>query len=551
MIIPRSFRICWLMLLVLVPLRGFALEAYLQPDRAFEGDIVKLVLHYENDIASLYALDTSPLERDFEVIDAQSRVHRLHDSELPALRMEWTVLIAPRKSGTIEVPPMRLGQHVSDSLWLEVEPRSKSERDKNDIALEMEVSTASPYIGQQVIVTMRLLSNTTLKNARIMEPETGQGRVYRNRKDRYFSVTREGRQYDVLERNLSLFVDRAGSLDLGVASFWGGLVNQPLRQILRKSDPVELQIRPRPDEYADQVWLPAETLEISQRWEMPDRQLEVGQSLGLTLTIEARGLAAESLPVDLASLDGSTFRIYPDEAQFTNSFDGASVVGKLEQSFVFVASSAGMIEVPPLSLHWWDTHSNSLREIILPGRQLDAVGSAASLASPVPADQALPGFEAGQSSTTTAWIWIGLTFLLVGILLPPGSRSPAFRVLSGFRRYRETRDCEQHFKAACLANDPGLARSGLITLARQYWPEENIHGLQAIADRLVDEEFSLQLGQLDAAIYARRSNAWTGEALWRAFAGSRRSRAVNRRRSPSALPRLYPEAFRRRLSPNP
>ena len=70
------------------------------------------------------------------------------------------------------------------------------------------------------------------------------------------------------------------------------------------------------------------------------------ESLGLELSILARGLPAENLPTDLLSRSHPGYRIYADDAQLSNQFEGASIVGQLRQSFVFVASRPGSIALP-------------------------------------------------------------------------------------------------------------------------------------------------------------------------------------------------------------
>ena len=62
------------------PMAGHAQTAYLQSNRVFSDDIAELIIELDSKIPSLYALDTSVLEADFEVLGVKSSISRVFEA---------------------------------------------------------------------------------------------------------------------------------------------------------------------------------------------------------------------------------------------------------------------------------------------------------------------------------------------------------------------------------------------------------------------------------------------------------------------------------------
>ena len=538
--ISKAF-VIGLLMMVLFPSRLLAVEVLLQPAVAQDGDIVELILQYESEIPSLYALDTEPLLRDFEVINTDSRIQRLTGFEKQRLRMEWIVQITPRITGRLEIPSLRLGEMQSQPIWLEVRPRTTEDRRQVDVRIELEAEPTDPYVGQQVVVTMRLLSNVLLNRGRIAEPAVEQGSIYRSTRDRVFTENRGDTEYEILERRISLFAPDAGNLQLGEAVFTGTLAGPGSRQLIRRSESLQLQVRSAPSTASSRFWLPASQVDMQLDWDAPEGNLQVGDSLGLELRIKAQGIPANALPTDLLSQERADFRIYPDEAKFSDQFIGSSIVGELRQSFVFVPSRAGKVTVPPVNLSWWDVNANSAREIRLPGRDIEVQELTALINETTDRKQLVsPEQESAANWFKTNVVWLlAVLALIVGLWvfrLPIGRR-----LIDRLQRIRRLRQLERLLKQACLRGDPHNAREILLRWANLRWPHRSVIGLSQVSDGLGDSRFNSELDRLDAALYAGRSDSWSGRQLWERFERLDNRSEVGQLAGRSLLPRIYPE----------
>lgn len=552
----RSALIIYLVWLNLTHSPVYAQSAYLLADRVFEGDIAELVIEYDNKIPSLYALDTSQLQSDFEVLEIRPRVSRVFESNEVFNRMQWQIELLPRRNGRLSIPPLKLGDISTPPLILDVEPLSSTSYSNQKVFIEIAADPLNPYPGQQTRIIMRLFQNIPLSDAEFSEPEATDGDIYRGGKDAGYSITRDGTRFKVTERLIAFVARSPGKIEVSPAVFRGRI--RPEREfsetdfrthprlIYRRSEALKLQVREFPPGFDEGNWLPARQLEISQLWSDSVGELKVGDSLDLTLSIEARGLAAEVLPVDLIAIDSSKIKIYPDQAKRSNRFDGRDLVGRLDQRFAVVLIEPGEINIPDLKLKWWDVKENIIRVAVVEGRVLKVIGAQHKLSSSDEAvTQLRPQDPQSMRITLNAmrnnW-WFGLLAVAIllcsGILLgirPLRSRL-SLKIAAVLATYRAYRSLQQ----ACLSNDALSSRRELINWGRLHWPSQTINGMHGIAASCKSSELIEELLKLDAALYADDEINWQGQRLWRLISKNRQRSTTNTVLQRSLLPEFYP-----------
>ncbi len=479
-----------------------AQEIRLEPAAAYVGDIVRLSIEYRSEIPSLYALDTQPLERDFEVLKVDSRTSRAIADDGYINRMHWDVELVPRRAGSLRLPRLAIGDWRTPALTLPVLTLPDAARAAQQVTVEVEADTPAPYVGQQINLNLRVLHNTPVSQFYWSEPRIEDALTFRGVDEIDY---RDG-GLDVNERVMAVFAGAPGRLQIPSASFrgrvgaWRGDDDTaiPPRRIFRRSRPFELELRDVPAEFGDGPWLPARAFEGSQRWELPPGSYRVGDSLRRILTLEARGLPADALPGDLFAADGDAYRVYPDQAQRRHGFVGRELVARLEQPFAIVLTRAGRVDIPALRLAWWDLGVDRMRELTLPGKSLIVV----ALPRPDPVEGAAGG------RTLAPWMW----------LLPLGLVALAAVALEAARRGWLVATARLwRLRAACRNTDPAAARRALLDWASGRRPETTPVGLWQLRRYLRSSESIAELGRLDAALYAKTPTAWRGDQLWRAL----------------------------------
>ena len=507
----------WLVIAMLVPLDGLAQTAELQPSRVREGDVVTLVIEYQTHIPALYALDTSVLRQDFEILDAQSSTIRQPESEKYSSRMQWKLQILPVTTGVLKIPAMKLGDGLTPPLELEVIPLALQERDK--ITVTQSAYPTDPYPGQQIMIAQRLTHVFPVYQGEWLEPEINQQHKIIHLDESYSGQLRGSTGAEVLERRLVLFPDNPGKLTIPPSGYQalvhnaqalenGSLPNGGMKKIYRESASLTLTVKDIPAGFTGSFWLPASKLRLTQHWVMP-KILQVGDTLERTLTIVAEGLPEPSLPRGLFMDDIDGIKVYPDQARYSSSFGENGVVSQIEQLYAIVLLRPGMVHLPELRLRWWDVGLDEEREAVLPGNIIN-------VAEPVVDDQNGAGSEfsakdmSGRSMASIQGLWVLLAtaLLAVGCWYGPGIR---VALIDGLKEIR----MRLSLYCICASNDAPAARSRLILWARARWPDLNILGLRQIDKNCVGPELITELSALDSALYSYQQKPWRGKELWR------------------------------------
>jgi hypothetical protein len=524
----------------------FADSVYLQPEQVYLGDIAELLIEYEGSIPSLYALDTSKLETDFEMLDMKSRVSRVVEDGATFYRMQWRLQILARRSGSLTVPGLQVGPWSTPALTLEVRPAPPALSSLQKVFIELASNTRTPYVGQQTLIDSRLFYNVALDNSRLVEPQAADTTIYRQPGETVYEVTRNGSQFKVLERGLSLFPGKSGELLVTAASYSGTFESAPgaalaARTIHRRSKPLKLQVRKPPASFSGRYWLPASGLEISQSWGRAENQLQVGDSLDWTLTIVARGLPAESLPLDLLELDSERLRVYADQVTRSNRFDGKQIIGRLDQHFALVASDPGQVRLPAIELKWWDVERDLEQQARLAGKTINVIEFDSSRTVENEAGQGLSASFQSPFGVVKLSAWPGLMILLPLALLGYCAWRFQSRILALAEPVLRRRRIVRRLRIACLANDAAATRNLLLEWGREHWPGESTFGLRQIGHRPGAGKLAIELERLDAALYSAHKSNWRGRRLWRLIAGLNRRQGLKVAPPEYRLPRFYPD----------
>lgn len=141
------------------------------------------------------------------------------------------------------------------------------------------------------------------------------------------------------------------------------------KRLFLNSDEKKIAINPKPATYGAGEWLPTTAVSLSERWSRPLSELTVGEPITRTILFSAQGLTAAQLPpLEINAGDG--IKIYPDQPQLDNDVNQDGVMGTRLESVAMVASSDGNINIPDITVKWWDTTNNQVRETVLEGKTL-------------------------------------------------------------------------------------------------------------------------------------------------------------------------------------
>jgi hypothetical protein len=551
-----------LLLFLHSPPASAALQAWLDRDRVAPGESVELTL--QRDGRGDSAADLTPLHKDFDILGKASGSQVSVVNGRVSAQIQLRLVLAPKRDGKIQVPALTWDGERSPVLTLEVGGRGGKPADNAadnagaadaHVFLTSTLAEQQPYLQAATPLKLRLYTDQPLFQASLTFAAGDDVLVQQLGKDRQFSETRNGRRYQIVERNYLLFPQRSGRislpgpvLDAQVADAragnpfgrnFGGNLGAPFAGMLGVTRPLRLRgesivfdARPRPAEAVGKDWLPARALTLEESWRPAAGAIHAGEPITRQLRLSALGLSAAQLP-DLAERmplpDG--IKAYPDQPRLNDAARDDTLSGSREQDIALIASRPGRYTLPALRLTWWDTARDRPREVVLPERALEVLPALAGASGDAPTTAAFPAeIPVEIPSTATAatglpWPWISFGLGLLWLMTLAAwwwARRLRPRPLATLADVAVAVDpiatgiARKAFRQACRDNDAAAARRHLLAWSRANWPRDPPAGLNALARRLPDPALADLLRQLDRACYA--GGEWRGQRLADALA---------------------------------
>jgi len=348
-----------LALLVTTPVLRADVHASLDRDTIYTGDTVTLSIETDGTDQGREP-ELAPLRKDFDVLGTSSNQQIQIINGQRSDMHQWLVELAPRHTGTLTVPALKVGDSHTATLTLKVseQPAVSGGRAGQPVFIESEIKPAATdtYVQQQILYTTRLYYRVPLIEGDFSDPALDNAAVERLGEDHQYQTTRDGQHYQVLERRYAIFPEHSGKLTIPPSVFTGRMVSasgqrspfdrmdammermlgknpfkdsffagtpfaDPGKRVRLRGNPLSLDIKARPASYHGDNWLPTPKLVLHDSWADSPPEFHTGEPVTRTITIEAKGLEAAQLPdIHIPHTDG--LRVYPEKPVQTNRTDG-------------------------------------------------------------------------------------------------------------------------------------------------------------------------------------------------------------------------------------
>ncbi len=293
---------------------------------------------------------------------------------------------------------------------------TESDGSGKDYFLELSVDDKNPYVGQQVIMTLKLFIAVQFYGSPSLEEPSTTGfwtEVLGNKTPYYQKMN--NRTYRVIERKYAIFPSQSGPLTIGRATItatvavrsrqrdpfdmFGDLFGQG-QQVQIRSEPLrviarELPAQGKPNDFSGTVGRYSMSATVNKT------MTEAGQPVTLTIKISGNGnIKSVAEPVIPESQD---FRVYKagSNEQINKSADQLSGTKVIEQ--VFIPKRPGEMTIPGLSLNFFDPGKGTYQTVRTDEIKITATkpeGYAVSPDLPV----APPGVTIGSQSADIRFI---------------------------------------------------------------------------------------------------------------------------------------------------
>ncbi len=497
--------------------------------------------------------DFSPLNKSFTVLSTGRRSNTQIINGDIKLSQQWILTVIANKTGIIDIPAIRFGKELSKPAQIKVTtsaPPSVGNK-SDDIFIEVEVDTKTPYVQAQLIYTVKLYRAIQTNNASLTEDiqvSGGQAVINKLGDDSSFETRIKGKRYVVIQRQYAIFPQSSGALKIepvvfqgqtGSGSFFGfdPFGPQP-KTIVKRSDSIQLDIKPIPDSFTGDTWLPASQLNIQEQWSIDPGKLKQGEATTRTLSLTANGLASSHLPTVESHLPDK-LKQYPDQPVLEETNNENGFVGIRREKMAIIPTEAGDYVLPAIKIPWWNTETDKLEVAELPERTIHVnISDSAPVNNNQQAQiekEVVPSVVESKADNKekehisvaeetltdqTPWKWISFIFFILWLItLIVFWKSKRKSTDSNNSASAVELTIKQHLKRlrqACVANNAAIAKQALLDWAKEVWPDKEINSINSIKS-FCDEQLQVKIDELNVCLYGKSESKWDGDAFLKCF----------------------------------
>ena len=536
-------------------------------------------------------LDLTPLTKNFDVLGTRTSSQIRSVNGVVDAWTDYIVTLFPLNEGELIIPALSINNAITKAITIVVVNEGpRSNQSSEELFLEIEVNKDSVYVQEQLLFTVRLFYTINgIRNPQFTELEMPDTVIQLIGSPNQYEKLSDGVRYGVYEKRYVIFPQRSGSLEMPDILFRGEVTdgssnfvfrNLNTRRVTAFIEGIDIEIKERPLVTRDsRFWLPVANLSLQEQWSSDLDNIRVGDTLIRTITMVADGLDGAVLPpFSAAEIDGAN--LYPDPPTIERTFVDGSIVGTRVESTSIVAIDSGIIDIPQISIPWWNIDTDQLEATVVPATRLVI----ATIEGVVPAEQTVASTadleellaavpvvdqdmidaqaEAEFIEVDAAWLKysIMLAFAVVAFsiyklaIAPNNAEIAAFirdlkdQLVAKYSPENNERVAFRQLRAGSRGNDLILLRATLIQWCNHFIDERRVHSMEDILQQQQAPELHAPAQQIQSALFSIESGqsdcrGFDARTLISLVAGLRRQKLRqnkrNRRRQQYALPPLY------------
>lgn len=549
-----------------------ASSAHVSRNVVSEGEAFKLVLETDQDETP----DWSPLDTDFEVLGTgRSSQIKVINGQVSS-SISFTVNLRARKSGSLIIPVLSIGQDKTAPIAIKVNKAGSSANisGAKDIFVEVSVSPKKAYVRQQINYTISLFQAVDIREGSLSKPELSQAVVESLGDDTADTVNRNGMRYRVTKRRFAIFPQTSGTLEIPPTVFNGQVVSgersrrsfggfdpfdrffQQTRAVRLKSKVVKVDVMPQPAEAANDWWLPVSKLNIKQSWSPADPQFNVGDPVTRVIKIEAVGTTESQLP-EIEFEDTDRIKFYPDQPGLKTVSNGNTLLATKEIKVAMIPLVGGEYIVPEVRIPWWNTRSNKREVALIAEQRVNITGDAVVSVKQTPSSLiksagSSGNMDAAEVESQSTYTWLVAVVALLWLITAAAWWWDRRRYRLADREGKESdkqaftlRQWRKIFEQACVGNNAQEAALTLISMVQEISGQPGLRNLGQVATLFREETVRVAINQLQANLYSRHREEWQGAKFYQLIMPATEALAEqlqqsgNKAEKDAGLPQLY------------
>lgn len=293
--------------------------------------------------------DLAPLERDFYLADSGP-----YEAQEEGGRLPFTLF--PRNSGTIILPPLQIRDVRSEAQSIEVTP---AQANGVPLAVNSQVSTTTPWVRQQVLITLEVITSDRFSRLVVESPELPGFEVLPLDSEREQVETPHGERTR-LRTGYALFALTPGKKSLRLPLV-GYRLDGGTRRHFVLPEP-ELEVKALPPYVPPTLPVGRVVIESSLQTEgmLYPEELAI-----LHLRLKAPMVPPHWLPpLHRRLVDNEKMRYLPAQSDYSAAPDGSGVNALAEHRIPLSTLAQGWLDLPTLELNYFDPVTGRLDRAI-------------------------------------------------------------------------------------------------------------------------------------------------------------------------------------------
>lgn len=496
-------------------------------------------------------LDLTPLTGDFDVLGTRTSSQIRSINGTVEAWTDYIVTLFPLNEGTITIPALVINNATTDAIEINVSNQGpRSNQSSEELFLEIEVNKDSVYVQEQLLFTVRLFYTINgIRNPQFTELEMPESVIQLIGSPNQYEKLIDEVRYGVYEKRYVIFPQRSGPLEVPDILFRGEVTdgssnfvfrNLNTRRVTAFIEGITIDIKERPAAALNSgMWLPVTGLRLEETWSTDLSELEIGESAIRTIAMIADGLDGAVLPPFLnGDIDG--VNQYPEPADIQRTFVDGSIVGTRIETVSIVATDAGLIEIPEISIPWWNVETDQQEVTIVPATRI-------TIASPegeLPSEQAIAStaniedildttpildLQSIEEQADAEFIEIEsfwLNSLIAGALaivalsiyklvISPRKKElgdyvgqKTSLIYAKYDPINNERTAYKQLAKACASGDLRNVRKTLIVWSSHYLENDNVRTMDDVLNHSAGAPLTLQAQEIQTALFTPEQSQW-------------------------------------------
>ncbi len=550
------------------------------------GETFLLTLDYDGASTSATP-DFNVLDKDFTIYSVSNSFQsRYVNGNVSQLR-QWQIALMPKNSGTITIPSITLDNLKSNSLTIHVSdtatvsPDTASNASQPRFAIRGTADNKNPYIQQQITYTITLYDTGGLQGEAPQFLDNGQNDwIIRSlREPEVNSKVINGKSVREIKFFYALFPQKSGLLKTPEVRFNGYYLtnsrigSDPFEDMfggnllgagIGLSDmfatrnpvslavkPLEIQVRPAPQENNGNWWLPATKVTLFSEWQPKNPSFKVGEAVNRTVYLKAVGVVENQLP-EIKFNKVSGIKQYPEKAVSQSGIENNEIVAVKKVSNVYIPSTSGKNTLPAIEVKWFNVKTNQMETAVLPEVNINvAPADSVPSANSEPQDDTL--VQRGKNIEEIGEDLVNITEQTLPNV-PNNLKLYIYAVASFliglivsyflFRTQKvsgneNTGNYKKKVLSSAKNKDFRSLRDNIILWAADHYRDDNIKNIKDVLKYTRNKDFERQLEILISLLYSDNQSEWNEKEFTEIFDKVNKQKIKNKSSTAAPLPKLY------------